>query len=192
MSGSSLKETLERLGLRQTELAKLIDVSPRTVSLWATGDTSLPGPVAAYLRVLQLLTPEALRSELGRLKERASMFDEGIYSLEYRVAAADPSETLGTALAVLRNGKILGSDRWGGVFSGRYEFDTLEAVNKVHVRMQVPPDGELVTGFAAGPAGAILDIVGAFDRAAPVAETTVEVGGRPVDVRLRYLGPLPN
>ncbi len=192
MSEMNLKDVLVKLGLRQTELAKLIDVSARTVSLWATGETALPGPVGAYLRVLQLLTPVALKSELGRLQGRARMFDEGIYSLDYRVEASDLAEGLGTALAVLRNGKILGSDRWGGVFTGRYEFDAPSGVNMVHVRMQVPPDGELVTGFAAGPAGALIDVTGAFDRAAPVAQTTVEVAGQPVEVRLRYLGPLPN
>jgi hypothetical protein len=50
----------------------------------------------------------------------------------------------------------------------------------------------LITGFSAGPAGAVLDIVGAVDGASPLAATVVEVAGTPVNVELTYLGPLPN
>lgn len=186
----SLKEILERLGLRQAELARLLSVSARTVSLWATGGTPLPGPVVAYLRVLQYAGAEVVASELRRLKGRDKMFNEGIYGVSYK------GEHMGlldgdSGLAVLRNGKILGSDR-GGVFMGRYEYDPVHEHNRVHVRMQVPPEGELVTGFSAGPGGAIIDIVAAFERAAPVAAAVVEVAGRPVEIQLTYLAPLPN
>jgi len=51
--------------------------------------------------------------------------------------------------------------------------------------------GKLITGFSAGPAGASLDIVGAFERAAPKTATVVEAGGAAVRVELTYLGPLP-
>jgi hypothetical protein len=93
---------------------------------------------------------------------------------------------------VLRNGRILGSDRWGGVFAGSYEYDAVREINSVHVRMQIPPEGTLVTGFQAGPKGATVDIVGRFDRAAPFASSVVEVAGRPVEIKFSYLGPLPN
>ncbi|HKZ95410.1 MAG TPA: helix-turn-helix domain-containing protein [Hyphomicrobiaceae bacterium] len=186
----SLKDVLERLGLRQAELAKLLDVSPRTVSQWATGDTALPGPVAAYLRVLQMAGPAAVTEELGRLKGRSKMFDEGIYGLTYKGEYLGQHEA-GQGLAVLRNGKILGSDRWGGVFAGSYEYDPVNETNRMHVRIEVPPEGTLVTGFSAGTKGATLDIVGAFERAAPVASAVVDVGGRPVEIELTYLGPLP-
>lgn len=191
MSASSLKATLERLGLRQTELAKLIDVSPRTVSLWATGGAPLPGPVEAYLRVIEMLTPQQRREELRRVQGREKMFDEGLYSLRY--AGRDGELTSADdALAVLRNGKILGSDRYGGLFTGSYEFDPANETNNMHVRLQIPPDGVLVNGFDAGPEGATIDIVGAFERAAPVSTTTVDIGGRPIDLHLTYLGAIPN
>ena len=115
---NSLKDILDHLGLKQTELARLLDVSSRTVSLWATGETALPGPVAAYLRVVRS-RPDVLHQELKRLEGREKMLDEGIYGFTYK------GEHLGvldgdSALAVLRNGKILGSDRAGGVFAGSY------------------------------------------------------------------------
>lgn len=191
MSNPSLKEQLERLGLKQAELARLIEVSPRTVSLWATGESSLPGPVAAYLRVLQFLPADALAAELRRIKGRSKMMDEGIYSLEYRSHDGVEPE-IGSALAALRNGKILGSDRWGGVFMGSYEFDPVSERNTVHLRLSVPPDGRLITGFTAGPEGATVDIVGSFERAAPVTKTRAEVAGQPLDVTMTYIGPLPN
>ena len=95
------------------------------------------------------------------------------------------------ALATLRKGRILGSDPWGGVFQGSCQFDAARRVNTVRLRLDVPPDGKLITGFSAGPAGASLDIVGAFERAAPKTATVVEVGGAAVRVELTYLRPLP-
>lgn len=191
MSKSGLKVTLERLGLRQSELARLVNVSSRTVSQWATGDVSLPGPVAAYLRVLQVLSPELLAQEFSRLEGRKRMLDEGIYSLTCRAGdcAPNPAET---SLAVLRNGKILGSDRKGGLFTGSYEYDAVTQLNKMHVRFQVPPNGVLFTGGGAGPSGAIVDITGAFDRATPMSQAVVDFAGTKVELQLVYLGPLPN
>lgn len=191
MSESGLRAILERLGLRQSELARLIDVSARTVSQWATGDVSLPGPVAAYLRVLQALPPELLAEEFSRLEGRKRMLDEGIYSLTCRVNDRQMDES-DAALAVLRNGKILGSDRQGGLFTGSYEYDAATQRNKMHVRLQVPPNGVLFTGGGAGPGGAVVDIVGAFDRAAPASNAVVDVRGEQVELQLTYLGPLPN
>ena len=192
MPNRKLKDVLLRIGLKQAELARLIGVSQRTVSQWATGDADLPGPVAAYLRVLQKLAPEALAEELGRLEGRKLMLDEGLYGLDYWTAgAAATASDAGAGLAVLRNGKIRGSGRWGGIFDGSYVYDPVKRANTVHVRLQVPPRGELVTGFAAGPKGAMVDIVGSFDRAAPVAQTVVSIDGQPVAVKLAYLGALP-
>lgn len=191
MSESGLKATLERLGLRQSELARLVNVSVRTVSQWATGDVSLPGPVAAYLRVLQVLSPELLAEELGRLEGRKRMFDEGVYSLTCRARDSAPSQWE-TSLAVLRNGRILGSDRQGGLFTGSYEYDAVTQLNRMHVRFQVPPNGILFTGGGAGPGGAVVDIIGAFDRATPASQAMVDVAGEEVELQLIYLGPLPN
>jgi DNA-binding XRE family transcriptional regulator len=191
MARGNLKDVLERLGLRQAELARLLDVSPRTVSVWATGETPLPGPVAAYLGLLQLCHPSVVSSELRRLEGRGRMLDEGIYGLSYTGEHMGEVDQ-GNGLAVLRNGKILGSDRWGGVFAGSYEYDPVNKTNNVHVRLEMPPDATLVTGFSSGPDGATVDIVAAFERAAPISSTVVEIAGTPIAIELTYLGPLPN
>lgn len=191
MPDHGLRVALERLGLKQTELAELLSVSPRTVSIWATGAAALPGPVAAYLRVVQSLAPAQLSLELGRLDGRQRMLDEGIYSLNYRAEIAGQADA-DDGLAVLRNGRILGSDRWGGVFTGSYLFDPATTSNTVHIRMQIPPGGRLISGYTAGPKGSTLEFVASLERAAPVSTTVVDVAGQPVEVQLTYLGPLPN
>jgi hypothetical protein len=118
------------------------------------------------------------------------MLEDGIYGLAYAVDG-ECMPTEGSALATLRKGRILGSDPWGGVFAGSCQFDAARRLNTVKLRLDVPPDGRLITGFSAGPAGASLDIVGAFEGAAPKLSTVVEVAGAAVRVELTYLGPLP-
>ncbi len=191
MADISLKDSLKQLGLKQIELAQLISVSPRTISQWTSGDVALPGPVTAYMHLLKTLTPIQRATELARVKGRAKMLDDGVYSLTYFGADCEqPCSASG--LAVLRSGKILGSDRHGGVFTGSYAYDAARKTNTVHVRLKVPDGGVLVTGFAAGSEGVTLDIAGSFERAAPTSTATVEVEGAPVDVRLTYLGALPH
>ncbi|MDX2258709.1 MAG: hypothetical protein NW205_07285 [Hyphomicrobiaceae bacterium] len=188
MAETGLKCSLERIGLRQADFARLIGVSARTVSLWATGEKALPGPVCAYLRLIRDMPPDALARELRRVAGRAKMLDEGLYSLSYGVPGGAKSDT---ALAVLRNGKVLGSDRLGGVFSGTYEFDAVEEINRLHVRLKMPPRGTLVTGHVSGSQGEVIDILAAVERAAPLSRATVSVLGSPVEIELSFLGALP-
>lgn len=119
------------------------------------------------------------------------MLEDGLYGLRYTTLHEGKADT-GSALATLRNGRVLGSDPWGGVFIGSCTFDPETGHSKVHLQFDVPPDGTLITGFFAGPAGAVLDIVGALEGASPSTATVVEVAGTPVSVELTYLGPLPS
>lgn len=118
------------------------------------------------------------------------MLEDGIYALRF-AATHDGEPGSGSGLAVLREGKVLGSDPLGAVFTGTYEFDPKRQLNKVRLRLDVPPDGELITGFAAGPAGATLELAGAF--ASSGDETAfLQIAGAPLGVQIRYLGPVPN
>jgi hypothetical protein len=186
-SAMALKEVLERLGLKQTEFARLVQVSPRTVSLWATGESPMPGPVLAYLRVLVALSPEALAVELNRLDGRTQMLEEGIYNIAYRGELGHGSGTL-----VFRNGKVAGTDVSGGSFEGTYNYDAATQLNNVVVTLKVPPNGSLVTGLTAGPMGATLPISASFKRPAPKSAARVKVAGRPVDVELTFVRSLPH
>jgi transcriptional regulator with XRE-family HTH domain len=187
-----LKRVLDRLGLKQSEFAKLLDVSPRTVSLWATGEVALPGPVRAYLRLLQRAEVSARSAELARLSSPRSVFEDGLYSLTYGTSGGDHGKTDRTdGVALLRSGRIVGSDAGGGKFEGTYQFDSTRQTNHFHVWLRVPPAGELVTGLDADETGAMVEVVADLDRADPVASTVVHIGGRPVGLTLAYLGPLP-
>ena len=138
------------------------------------------------------------------------MLSEGLYGLDYQ-AAGEPQDVggpdfkfsdlhqpdvhqpdvIGSGLAVLRAGKIIGTDCCGSVFFGACEYDRQHRVNRVSVRLRVPPGGELVTGVPTGSDGAMFDIVAAINEASG-PHATVEVAGRPVTVKLTYIGPLPH
>jgi len=186
----TLRSTLEHLGLKQNELARLIAVSPRLVSDWAAGEAPIPGPVVAYLRLLERGGKAALAAERTLIDQRSLMLDEGLYDIA--IKAVEPGQAdRSRATAMLRGGTILGSDPGGAVFSGSYRFDAAAATNRVHLKLSVPPYGELVNGYTAGADGAMLEIVGEFARACPVCTVVVEAGGRPIEVELTHLGPLP-
>ena len=114
---------------------------------------------------------------------------DGVYRIYYR-DLADPVFGPEHALAVLREGQVLGSDPCGGVFSGA-EDSELKNPTVVRVRLTVPPCGELVTGYLAGSEGATIEISGAFSPLANTQRSFVDIAGDPVEIELVYLGPLP-
>jgi hypothetical protein len=119
------------------------------------------------------------------------MLEDGIYGLRF-AASHDGEPQDGGGLAVLRGGTVLGSDPGGAVFTGTYQFDAARQLNKVRLRLDVPAGGTLVTGFSAGPSGAALDIVGAFEGSSAETTAYIQIAGAPLGVHLKYLGPLPN
>lgn len=189
---SGLKRVLDRLGLKQTDFARLLDVSPRTVSLWATGDVTLPGPVKAYLRMLQFADDSRRTLEFARLAAKTPAVQEGVYSLRYGPtgAAAKPGDD-GDGVALLKSGRIVGSDAGGGKFEGCYQFDTARQTFHFRVWLRVPPEGQLMAGSETAQAGALVEVVAEIDRPDPFSSTVAHVGGRPFSLTLAYLGPLP-
>jgi hypothetical protein len=122
------------------------------------------------------------------------MLTDGIYGLTIELSRKRRGKLAPTveALAVLRDGTILGSDPWGGQFTGTYAVDLESGQDTITIKVEVPPDGELVTGFRAGPNGASFDLVAAFDQAAHSHRTTIEIGGKRVVVSVAFIGSLPN
>jgi hypothetical protein len=130
------------------------------------------------------------------------MLDDGIYGLSFEsrlpagagdaaafdASGASDAVACGEGLALLRGGVILGSDPHGGVFRGRYAYDAGRGDILVEVRLVVPPHGVLLTGLAAGPDGAVVEVSGRFPRPKPVSSAVVDVAGAPVTVALRYVG----
>lgn len=121
------------------------------------------------------------------------MLDDGVYGLSFECRDAggrDDSFHRGEGLAVLRDGTLLGSDRHGGVFKGRYRYDAVSGEAVVEVRLAIPPHGVLLTGREAGPDGAFIDVAGRFAPPRPLSSAVVDVGGAPIAIELRFVGPL--
>lgn len=117
------------------------------------------------------------------------MFRNGVYKVCYRSPLDEPGFH-DHALAVMRDGKIIGSDRMGGVFTGE-ERCAPRAGDSVSVKFTVPPGGELITGFVAGPKGANVKIKTPLDPEKLAQFAVIDVAGEPVEVEVIYLGPLP-
>ena len=55
MTDTQLRRVLRRLGLSQMELARQINVDPRTVRRWVRGDQTVPKAVEELLKAWQQL-----------------------------------------------------------------------------------------------------------------------------------------
>lgn len=119
------------------------------------------------------------------------MVNEGVYMVSFAAEAAAPERAERVeAIAVLRDGRLLGSDPNGGVFTGCYRYDADRGKALVDVELAVPPHGVLVTGLTAGPDGLTLALSGRFDPPRPVSSAVLDVAGEAVAVELRFLGRL--
>jgi transcriptional regulator with XRE-family HTH domain len=188
---NGLKRILRRLELTQTELARLLEVSPRTVSLWATGEINLPGPVKAYLRMLQAAEASVRSDELGRLSVPRPHISEGLYSIRYQTRPdGQDAGHRGDAMAIIKAGNVLGADGWGGKFHGTYRFDSARRTYHFKIGLHLPPTGELVTGGSSDDIGQMIEVEAELDPPDPLASGVAHVLGRPLDLKVAYLGPL--
>jgi hypothetical protein len=123
------------------------------------------------------------------------MLVDGVYGLTIeRATVRRRTSESAEALAILRNGRILGSGQLGGTFTGTYKVDCAgQDIITVHITMG--PQRELLNGFRSGHEGATIDVEAAFDRAVTVHREHLlkfEIGGRPMTLRADFLGPLPD
>lgn len=120
------------------------------------------------------------------------MLKDGVYELYYR-AEAEPGGGYESLLLALRNGHVLGSDRWGGVFAGRCDFDASTHQHRINVRLLVPPGGMLVTDDSPRLLGDQIDVAVTLGRSRDISSGCglVDVGGQQVRVELQFKGPVP-
>lgn len=119
------------------------------------------------------------------------MCQDGLYKIVY------PSDTqllreFDEALAVVRNGSVLCSDRNGGVYHGAGVLDADQRCFQVDMTIDVPAGRELVTGFAGGGRGAQAAVVAHLDPRLRNQRSVIHINGAPVEIEISYLGPLPN
>lgn len=121
------------------------------------------------------------------------MMRDGLYELRYGHGQS-PDSPFDSLLAVLRAGRVLGSDCWGGVLLGHYACHGTTS-GQLALTLHVPAGGMLVTDDAPREGGAViaieLDLVHVEDMA-QIGTGVVEIAGQPVRIELAYVGPVPD
>lgn len=186
MNSAELRVALADLRLSQVELAQLIRISPRAISLWLSGEREVSGPTAAYLALLRSL-PRALQvKEIARIRKEDPAIYEGLYRVDYVGSTGDGFGTL-----VLERGRAFGSDVGGVRYDGSYtpSTDHPGCVN-VHLHLTVPPNVPLVVGMPAQPMSYGFDIDCTFaSRGTTVV--TVQTPFGPAQGRIAFLRAVP-
>lgn len=170
MATTELKSSLDSLGISTAEFAKLIDVTPRAVSLWLAEDREFSGPAAAYLRLFCSLPRIIQAKEIARVRREDPTMYDGMYSFEFQgtqnaglgALAQDSQATglgilarqkpnIGLGALVLSDGRVFGSD--GGVlYDGSYEPSPSQpGCVDVKLHLTVPPGIPLVQGVGPQP-----------------------------------------
>lgn len=116
------------------------------------------------------------------------MTRDGHYVLSYR-ALDGLAESSG--LAMLREGRVLGSDAWGGMFHGICYRDAASKTDRISVTFSMPPSSELITGFTSGADGATLNLTCELVSRDGVSKVgVVDVAGQALEVELMYVGAI--
>jgi transcriptional regulator with XRE-family HTH domain len=173
MTNQELKHWLASLGLAQVELARLIGVTPRAVTLWVSGQRTVPDWCAAYLRVFANLPADRRLQERDRLK--GPYMREGLYEIAYRT-----TESVGR-----------GADRGGGIYDGAYRLN--EKQNKVRVALKItfPPDVVTIYGIA-HPHEWAIDMTADMDPGVAHGKTVARTSiGRALAAEYTFLRSLP-
>jgi hypothetical protein len=161
VSGADLRAFLERTDLPQGQFAKLLDVTPRAVSLWLAEERALPGPAEAYIRLFEAM-PKTLRHiELQRLKESVPRMRDGMFAVFYH-SQTEAGTGLGYATMILDGGKAYGADPFGGTYDGDYAYDEATETADVHLKVTFPPNVQAVFG-PVHPYEWSIDITGKVD-----------------------------
>ncbi len=141
MNEIELRAAIDDLGITQAEFSRLIEVTPRAISLWLAGEREVPGPVAAYLGLMASL-PRALQArELARIRQEDPNMYEGMYKVTFQGAKGT-----GLGVLVMQRGRVFGSD--GGVqYDGAAKpSESRPGFADVQLHLTVPPGVPLVQG----------------------------------------------
>lgn len=180
-----IKESLERLRISQTDFARLLEVTTRSVSLWATEQIEIPGPVRAYLRLLESLSPAEMQRELSRLNKEEKIMKEGMYGIQYQGPA-----DIGFATVVFENGQIYGADVAGGKYDGSYFYDPAQDMIVSKIKVTIPPNIPTVMGIC-NPYEWSFDVDASFPAQGSNHHVTVSAVGAKINAVISYLRPMP-
>lgn len=185
MDATTFRTILFKLGVSQAQFAEFINVTPRALTFWLSGDHDVPGAVAAYLSLVMSLPPAMLAREAARMrKENTTMFD-GMYGFAYQGVSG-----VGSGTIVLDRGRIFGHD--GGVqYDGAYAPSSQGPGHlDINLRLTVPPGIALVQGVPPQPHQYSFDLTCTI-RAQGASDVQIATPYGPVGAHVRFLRPLP-
>lgn len=186
MKRQELKVILGQIGISQADLAHLVGVTPRAVSLWMTGSRSIPGPLAAYARLLASLPLGMQQAELANLSEEIKTMKDGMYLIQYAGQAGSGYGTL-----IFDGGRIYGADIAAGKYDGECHFNEATGLVDVSIRVQMSAGQQSVIGMVQ-PFDWILDVSTAMDPDKDCGQLNVQTNlAKPIVASYRFLRSLP-
>lgn len=117
------------------------------------------------------------------------MLRDGIYRVTYAYAADGPITD--QALAIVRDGRVVASDRHGGVYVSGPPDNTTSDSSVYTISASIPPGGELATGFQAGDGGAHIVLKAVTKSDADKLRAIIDIDGKTLEADFIYLSPLP-
>src|ERR1700730_1145966 len=187
MLSSDLKTILDLMGISQADFARLMGVTPRAVSLWMVGDPAIPGPVEAYARLLQSVTPAQRQIELARLKERKTTMRDGMYGVEYQSGAG-----AGAGVLILDSGRVYGADPYGGKYDGDYTYDEGTGLAELRLKLTFAANKPAVFGVR-HPYEWSIDVTTRLNPRADTGQLTIQTPiGPQIHAQYRYLRSIPD
>lgn len=185
MDQNQLRDSLAAIALQPLDLATLLEVTPRAVSMWLGGERSVPGPVAAYLDLLLSVTPEQRQLFIRRKLHGASIVRNGMYHINF----AGPAGS-GEGVLIIQNGIAYGSDSGGGNYDGICDIDPTTGMARLRLKCAMPAGSQSVLGPNL-PYAWTVNVVALFNPEQDSGPIRVSTDHGTAEAMFRYMRPLP-
>ncbi len=185
MNKNELKNAMSALGLSSISLAKLLDVTPRAVSMWLTGERSVPGPAVAYLNLFSKLPPSQQQLEIQKSELEKLTMRDGLYQLEF----AGPNGS-GYGVLIFEDGRIYGSDVGAGKWDGTYTMNPTTKLADLKLRVEMPAGEQSVLGPAQSFSWNV-DVTATMDPANDVGAINAQTNLGPATAKYKFMRSLP-
>jgi hypothetical protein len=189
MTNADLQDRIAALGVNSTELALLTGVSSRAVALWLAGDRGVPGPIAAYLRVLAGSSEAVRQNELATIRRDNRIVIDGLYMISYHSGG-----NAGYGVLVFDNGRVYGGDPGQGQYDGEYVIDAATGLANVSLKLSFPANVPAVFGLLQFPVAWSTPVTGTLDPRVKNGHLTVrtELSPDPIEVDYVFMRSLPD
>lgn len=144
MSSQELKKILSEIEVSQNELAYLIGITPRAVSLWMTEGREVPGPAMAYARLLRNIPLGLRQAELSKLKQRRNEMRDGMYLISFE---NENGKAAGHGMLTLDSGNVCGADVGGARYDGTYSYNENTGLAEIICKVTFSPNAMSIFGI---------------------------------------------